>query len=45
MLKQQKLTSMDDGDKNFSFKAFERVMTEMEGESTSVGGILSAMVY
>ena len=45
MLKQQKLTSMDDGDKNFSFKAFERVMTEMEGESTSIGGILSAMVY
>lgn len=46
LLAKQKLTSCDDvGDKNFSFKALERVMTEMDGASTNIGGILSAMVY
>lgn len=36
---------MDDGERNFDFKSLERVMTEMEGATTSIGGILSAMVY
>ena len=44
-MKKQQLVSQDDLEKNFSFKAFERVMTEMDGASTSIGGILSAMVY
>jgi len=39
------LTSQDDGEKNFCFTAFDRVMTEMDGASTNIGGILAAMVY
>lgn len=45
ILSKHKLTSMDDGERNFDFKSLERVMTEMEGATTSIGGILSAMVY
>jgi len=45
LLKQSRLKSVDDEDKNFKFAAFERVMTQMDSASTNVGGILAAMVY
>ena len=45
LMKKNKLTSQDDGDKKFNFKSFERVMTQMEGASTNIGGILAAMVF
>ena len=45
VLKKHRLTSQDDGDRKFDFNAFERVMTEMEGATTNIGGILAAMVY
>ena len=45
ILKKQKLISQDDGDRNFSFATFDRLMTEMDSASTNIGGILAAMVY
>ena len=45
LLKKNRLKSVDDNPKNFNFKSFERAMTQMDCANTSIGGILSAMIY
>ena len=39
------MMSVDDEKKEWDFQAFERVVSEMESASTTVGGILGAMIY
>ena len=45
LLKKNRLKSCDDEPKDFSFKSFDRAMTQMECKDTSIGGILAAMIY
>ena len=45
LIKKNRLKSVDDEPKNFKFKSFERAMTQMDCANTSIGGILSAMIY
>ena len=37
--------SVDDEPKDWNFVYFQRVVSEMQSENTSVGSILAAMVY
>ena len=37
--------SMDDQDRNFDFSSYDRAMSQMDSASTSIGGVLAAMVY
>ena len=45
ILKKNALNSVDDEEKQFGFKSFERAMSQMECSSTNIGGILAAMIY
>ena len=44
-MKRQKLLSLDDEKKKWDFQEFGRVMSELDGATTGVGGILAAMMY
>lgn len=45
ILRKQKSMSVDDQDRNFDFSSYERAMSQMDSATTTIGGVLAAMVY